>query len=369
MNINTLSLLVTSSALLLAGIAFENDRQENRNDLKSEKENILTSIESELGYMGLWLGNSCTSSSLKNKCWDPSYMVYRLGRNEAIKNVITGKYIILLSKELRLTLVEFNQRLSNFEQLIDRSMALMTANPILFIDATVLFNNLSNESLRLKFIQTLYLKYKNGKKLTQPEKMLLVAQNEIRTIHMNGIGDETNPLSLRYTFKKLNNLINSEKNNLSTDPRWKPPFWEWFFITIISLIFVIVLWNIFLIKKGGVILLNMNTILILGILFFASLILGLIKYGSLADQYKGKSWQLKFNEIWNDFINFAIPGLIAYYFILIRWPLLQKGQSLNSVDIILSLIFIIGLFGHLSVMSYNITKGVEAILSRILERK
>ena len=64
-----------------------------------------------------------------------------------------------------------------------------------------------------------------------------------------------------------------------------------------------------------------------------------------------------------------MPGLIAYYFILIRWPLLQKGQSLNSVDIILSLIFIIGLFGHLSVMSYNITKGVEAILSRILERK
>lgn len=112
----------------------------------------------------------------------------------------------------------------------------------------------------------------------------------------------------------------------------------------------------------------MNNLIILGIVILFSLVLGLIKYSSLADQYKGKNWQSKFNEIWNDFVNFLIAGLIGYYFVLVKWPLLQKGAALNTGDFFLFIIFVLGLFGHLCVISKNITDGVEEILRGIKKK-
>lgn len=100
-----------------------------------------------------------------------------------------------------------------------------------------------------------------------------------------------------------------------------------------------------------------------------SLILGLIKYGSIANSYKNSPWQLKFVEIWNDFVNFFLAGLVGYYFIIVRLPFLLKGEALSISDFILFIIFALGLFGHLCVMSKNITDGVEAILKRVLERE
>lgn len=108
---------------------------------------------------------------------------------------------------------------------------------------------------------------------------------------------------------------------------------------------------------------------VVGALFLLSLLLGLIKYGSIANAYKNSPWQLKFIEIWNDFMNFFIASLMGYYFVLIRWPLLLTGDELRPSDFVLFIIFMLGLFGHLCVMSNNITKGIEAILSRVLERK
>ena len=112
----------------------------------------------------------------------------------------------------------------------------------------------------------------------------------------------------------------------------------------------------------------MNNLIILGIVIITSLALGLIKYGSLADQYKGKPWQSKFNEIWNDFVNFLIAGLVGYFFVFVRLPLLLKGESLNLSDFVLLVVFMLGLFGHLCVMSKNITDGITAIFKRVLER-
>lgn len=110
----------------------------------------------------------------------------------------------------------------------------------------------------------------------------------------------------------------------------------------------------------------MNNPLVFIVVTLVSLALGLIKYGSLADQYKDKSWQSKFNEGWNDFINYFIAGLIVYYFIVIKWPLLQKGEALYVGDLILFIIFALGSFGHLCIISKNITDGVEAILKKVL---
>ncbi len=110
-----------------------------------------------------------------------------------------------------------------------------------------------------------------------------------------------------------------------------------------------------------------NSIIFL-ILLPVSVSLGFIKYGSLSESYKNKSWQLKFIEFWNDFTNFFITGLIGYYFVVDRWPLLQNGRTPNTGDFVLFIIFLLGLFGHLCVMSKNITEGVSAILKRVLER-
>ena len=111
----------------------------------------------------------------------------------------------------------------------------------------------------------------------------------------------------------------------------------------------------------------MNNLITIGVIFLASLGLGLIKFGI----YDSKSWnwQHKFAEIWNGFVNFFLPGLIGYYFVIVRWPLLLKGGVLTAGDFFLFIVFMMGLFGHLCVISKNITEGIEVILKRILEGK
>lgn len=112
----------------------------------------------------------------------------------------------------------------------------------------------------------------------------------------------------------------------------------------------------------------MSTPFTFGLLFLASIILGIIKYGSVASAYQGKPWQLKFIEIWNDFVNFFITGLVGYYFVVYRWPLLAGGGGLTTSDFFLFIVFALGVFGHLCVVSKNITDGIQAILKRALER-
>lgn len=112
----------------------------------------------------------------------------------------------------------------------------------------------------------------------------------------------------------------------------------------------------------------MNNMIAVGIILLISLILGWIKYGSLANQYKGSSWQLKFIEMWNCVVSFLITGLIGYYFVLIRWPPLLGGGEFKTSDLVIFVIFTMGLFGHLNVMSNNITKGIEAIIAKIYSK-
>ncbi|HBE89979.1 MAG: hypothetical protein A3E37_01970 [Candidatus Andersenbacteria bacterium RIFCSPHIGHO2_12_FULL_46_9] len=111
----------------------------------------------------------------------------------------------------------------------------------------------------------------------------------------------------------------------------------------------------------------MKEIVVLGIIFLASLCLGIIKYQTVLKEGEWK-WQRKFAEGWNNFVNFFIAGLVGYYFMLVRWPLLAKGANIETSDFLLFAILTMGVFGHLNVLSYNITKGVEAILDRVLKK-
>lgn len=99
-----------------------------------------------------------------------------------------------------------------------------------------------------------------------------------------------------------------------------------------------------------------------------SLILGLIKYASISSAYKNTSCQLKFVEIWNDFINFLIGGLIGYYFISVRWPQLVNGMSPNTGDFVFIIIFLVSMFGHLPVISHHLTEGISTIVEKVLKK-
>ena len=97
-------------------------------------------------------------------------------------------------------------------------------------------------------------------------------------------------------------------------------------------------------------------------------VLGLIKYGSISNEYRNKPWQLKFAEVWNCSWNFILAGLVGYYFILIRWPQIKTGENLSLADFAVFTIFAMGLFGHINVLSKNITEGIQSILRRVLEK-
>ncbi|MDH4330836.1 MAG: hypothetical protein OEV93_04760 [Candidatus Moranbacteria bacterium] len=110
-----------------------------------------------------------------------------------------------------------------------------------------------------------------------------------------------------------------------------------------------------------------------------SIVLGFIRYKVVFSRYnfekdllqsiENAPWQLKFEEVWNSSISFFIGGFIFYYFIEFRWIFLVKGGALELRDLFLFIVFIMAIFGHLPVLSANITKGVESILNRVLIRK
>jgi len=124
----------------------------------------------------------------------------------------------------------------------------------------------------------------------------------------------------------------------------------------------------------------MNNLSVFVILFILSLILSFIRYISIFSNYnfekdekaserKNSPWQFRFIEIWNGFVSFFLGGIIGYYFISVRLEVLLKGEALNTGDFVLFFIFCLCLFGHLPNFSSNITKGIEAILNKILGKQ
>jgi len=121
-------------------------------------------------------------------------------------------------------------------------------------------------------------------------------------------------------------------------------------------------------EKGGVII-NMNVFTMV-LALIVSIGLGYIKFGTLKQPKKDNwNWQQKFAEIWNCSINFFIASLVAYYFVIVRWPFIASGNNPTVADFILLLVFGMGMFGHLNVLSLNLTEGVEAIISRFMKGK
>lgn len=111
----------------------------------------------------------------------------------------------------------------------------------------------------------------------------------------------------------------------------------------------------------------MKIAVIVFLLLPTSLLLGCVKLLSVAGAHGSNRW-VKVIEFWNDFANYFITALIGYYFVVTMWPDLSAGRSLDLgvADFILFLAFLLGLFGHLRVFSYNVTESIAAIIKRVL---
>jgi len=76
-----------------------------------------------------------------------------------------------------------------------------------------------------------------------------------------------------------------------------------------------------------------------------------------------------FMEIFRLFVNYFLGLLIGYYFILVRWNPIIKGDKLLFSDFILLVIFLMCIMGWMPYFLKNITEGIDTIIKRILKEK
>lgn len=276
MNWNIFVSIFTVFAFYLAWTVFVFDRKEKRDARKSEKKDILVSIQEELGLMSLWLGTSYSDQSINNekKTWHPFDMVYRLGWNQATRNAISVRSVTLLSEELARLLVLFNQLLSNFEQQAERVVNFNVSNSVVATSAFYIHDRILQKNGRGKlwaYINSLYKKLGKGMNLKPAEIQLIGVNRMFRDLHVIGIGDENqiNPISLRRVYILLSQLVNSELINLNTEKQFKEPIWIRIFNIIIYFILPVATGLFFLFSngwKGGEIMLKTNDIIVLSTL-------------------------------------------------------------------------------------------------------
>ncbi len=120
----------------------------------------------------------------------------------------------------------------------------------------------------------------------------------------------------------------------------------------------------------------MNNFIIWIILICVSVFLGFIKYrGNTRYIYetdsgdkKNPPFSWKFTEIWNQFFNFFLGGVISYYFIDIKYKVIISNGVLNFGDFILLFVGAMCFLGYFPHLLKNLTQGINAILQKIMDK-
>lgn len=107
----------------------------------------------------------------------------------------------------------------------------------------------------------------------------------------------------------------------------------------------------------------MNNITVWIVLGMASIILGIFSRIAVYNE-KSKPWW--FFEWWRDCVSYFMAGVMGYFFVVVRWPIITKSGNLSANDFILCLIFLMGVLGWLPYFIKNITEGIGKILGIIL---
>ncbi len=111
----------------------------------------------------------------------------------------------------------------------------------------------------------------------------------------------------------------------------------------------------------------MNDLIVwLGIFIF-SIIFGFLSHKAKYNKEIDKENNFyKFLEFYRHFVNYLLAFIIAYYFISYRFIYIVKGDNFTISDIILGIVFIIGVLGWLPYFVKNITEGISVIFKKIL---
>lgn len=111
----------------------------------------------------------------------------------------------------------------------------------------------------------------------------------------------------------------------------------------------------------------MDNVIIWSAITITSFAFGFVHYkaGYYTDIDKHNGY-FKSLEFFRFFANYFVTSAILYYFISVRD--ITEGGNLSFGDTILAAVFLVGLFGWLPYFVRNLTEGINAILSRILNK-
>ncbi len=113
----------------------------------------------------------------------------------------------------------------------------------------------------------------------------------------------------------------------------------------------------------------MNNIIIWIIIATWSIVFGILKmlYSNRDDtEIRGKSIYV-INEIWNHTISIFLGGIIIYYLISIRYPLVVQKGNIELLDLILLFVVAMCLLGMFPYFIRNLTEGISGIIKKALK--
>ncbi|MBU1348445.1 hypothetical protein KJ781_00030 [Patescibacteria group bacterium] len=71
---------------------------------------------------------------------------------------------------------------------------------------------------------------------------------------------------------------------------------------------------------------------------------------------------------WRLILGYFIGYTVVYYFLDIRWAHISQSLDWKASDFVLGLLALVGIFGWLSHAVRNVTEGINAIITRVLEK-
>ena len=106
----------------------------------------------------------------------------------------------------------------------------------------------------------------------------------------------------------------------------------------------------------------MNNLAYWIIIIILSVVLGVIKYFYAIEPERRKGVIFVFNEIWNQTIGIFLGGVIIYYLISIRFPLIAEQRSIDAIDLILLFVVVMSLLGWTPYLIKNFTEGIYKLI-------
>lgn len=110
----------------------------------------------------------------------------------------------------------------------------------------------------------------------------------------------------------------------------------------------------------------MNNLSIWLVVVIVSIVFGVLDQISATNE---KSRTRRVLDIWRHTVNYFFTAVLIYFFLVVRWPIISQNAELTVSDFVVGLAIIIGVFGWWPYVIKNFTEGINAIISRALDKR